>query len=155
MSEHSATVRWSRNKSDTFTEGNFTRTHVWEFDGGVSVPASSSPHVIPVPLSSTDGVDPEEAFIAALSSCHMMTFLAIVAKRKYCVESYEDCAQGLLGDNSQGRIMLTQVRLRPKVVFSGERIPDDEQLVKMHKLSHQNCFIANSVKTDVVIEISN
>ncbi|MEJ1382291.1 MAG: OsmC family protein, partial [Candidatus Sedimenticola sp. (ex Thyasira tokunagai)] len=125
----------------------------WEFDGGVTVPASSSPHVVPLPYSVEANVDPEEAFIAALSSCHMLVFLSIAAKRKYVVESYTDNAVGTMKEEENGKTSVTKVTLRPEIVFSNERQPTVEQLEKMHHMSHENCFIANSVKTEVVTEI--
>ncbi|WCE28852.1 OsmC family protein [Vibrio sp. SCSIO 43137] len=153
MSQHVATVRWTRSKGEVFTDSKYNRVHQWEFDGGVTVPASPSPHVVPLPYSSEENVDPEEAFIAALSSCHMLVFLAIAAKRNYVVESYTDKATGILAKDESGKTAVTKVTLKPHIVFSGERIPETKQLEKMHHLSHENCFIANSVKTEVVTEI--
>ncbi|MEZ8989892.1 OsmC family peroxiredoxin [Vibrio breoganii] len=153
MSEHSATVRWKRGETEAFSDNKYSRGHTWEFDGGASVLASASPHVVPLPLSVEENVDPEEAFIAALSSCHMLVFLSIAAKKKYVIESYTDKAIGTLSENTKGKMAVTQVALRPKIVFSGERVPTIEQLEKMHHLSHENCFIANSVETEVITEI--
>ncbi|HBC3415254.1 OsmC family protein [Vibrio parahaemolyticus] len=153
MSEHSAVIRWVRTEGEVFNDNQYCRAHVWEFDGGLTVPASPSPHVVPLPLSVEANVDPEEAFVAALSSCHMLVFLSIAAKRKYVIESYTDEAVGVLSKNSEGREAMTKVVLRPRIVFSGDKIPNQEQLTKMHHLSHENCFIANSVKTEVVTEI--
>ncbi|EHH2508293.1 OsmC family protein [Vibrio parahaemolyticus] len=153
MSEHSAVIRWVRTEGEVFNDNQYCRAHVWEFDGGLTVPASPSPHVVPLPLSVEANVDPEEAFVAALSSCHMLVFLSIAAKRKYVIDSYTDEAVGVLSKNSEGREAMTKVVLRPRIVFSGDKIPNKEQLTKMHHLSHENCFIANSVKTEVVTEI--
>ncbi|TOE56474.1 peroxiredoxin [Vibrio parahaemolyticus] len=153
MSEHSAVIRWVRTEGEVFNDNQYSRAHVWEFDGGLIVPASPSPHVVPLPLSVEANVDPEEAFVAALSSCHMLVFLSIAAKRKYVIESYTDEAVGVLSKNSEGREAMTKVVLCPRIVFSGDKIPNKEQLTKMHHLSHENCFIANSVKTEVVTEI--
>ncbi|WP_047049570.1 OsmC family protein [Vibrio mexicanus] len=153
MSEHFAKISWKRKPTETFSDNQYSREHTWEFDGGAIVPASPSPHVVPVPLSVEANVDPEEAYIAALSSCHMLVFLAIAAKRKYVIDSYEDEAVGILGENDEGKTSVTKVTLRPKIVFAGERQPTTEQLEKLHHLSHENCFIANSVKTEVVTEI--
>ncbi|CDT73961.1 putative Peroxiredoxin, OsmC-like protein (fragment) [Vibrio coralliirubri] len=116
------------------------------------MPASSSPHVVPLPFSVEANVDPEEAFIAALSSCHMLTFLGIAAKQKYVIDSYVDDAVGVLEDES-GRSSVTKVTLRPKIVFLGTKKPTAKQLDKLHHLAHKNCFIANSVKTEIVVEM--
>lgn len=154
MSEHHAQISWKRQQDEAFSDNHYSREHTWQFDGGLTVPASPSPHVVPLPLSVEENVDPEEAYIAALSSCHMLVFLSIAAKRKYVVDSYTDNALGILEKNEAGRIAVTKVILRPHVVFSTERVPTLEQLEKMHHMSHENCFIANSVKTDIVTEIS-
>ncbi|WP_240205288.1 OsmC family protein [Vibrio sp. CyArs1] len=154
MSEHYTQISWKRKQDEVFSDNNYSRGHVWEFDGGLTVPASPSPHVVPLPLSIEENIDPEEAYIAALSSCHMLVFLSIAAKRKYVIDSYIDKAVGILAENEAGRMAVTKVILRPDVVFSGERVPTREQLEKMHHLSHENCFIANSVKTEIVTEIS-
>lgn len=153
MSQYGATVKWQRQPSEVFHDNQYSRGHEWQFDGGVTVPASASPHIVPLPLSVAENVDPEEAMIAALSSCHMLVFLSIAAKKRYVVESYEDQAIGTLAPNQEGKTALTQVVLRPKVIFSGEKQPSVEMLEKMHHQSHENCFIANSVKTDVTTQI--
>ncbi|WJG28953.1 OsmC family protein [Vibrio furnissii] len=153
MSQYGATVKWQRQPSEVFHDNQYSRGHEWRFDGGVTVPASASPHIVPLPLSVAENVDPEEAMIAALSSCHMLVFLSIAAKKRYVVESYEDQAIGTLAPNQEGKTALTQVVLRPKVIFSGEKQPSVEMLEKMHHQSHENCFIANSVKTEVTTQI--
>ena len=122
MSEYTATVSWQRGDA-RFVDNRYSRAHEWKFDGGTVVPASSSPHSVPVPLSDPRGVDPEEAFVAALSSCHMLWFLSIAAKRGFAVESYEDNAVGYLEKNDAGRMAMTRVILRPAVRFSGEPVP--------------------------------
>ncbi|CAK3029553.1 Organic hydroperoxide reductase OsmC/OhrA [Vibrio crassostreae] len=152
MSEYGAVIRWQKAKEEVFSDNQYSRGHTWEFDGGVTVPASSSPHVVPLPLSVEANVDPEEAFIAALSSCHMLTFLGIAAKQKYVIESYVDDAIGVLEQDESGRSSVTSVTLRPKIVFIGSKVPTRAQLDKLHHLAHKNCFIANSVKTDIVVE---
>ncbi|NRB68357.1 MAG: OsmC family protein [Vibrio sp.] len=153
MSDYSATIRWKRAEHETFSDNQYSRGHLWEFDGGVSVPASASPHVVPLPYSVEENVDPEEAFIAAISSCHMLTFLGIAAKRRYVIDSYVDTATGIMEEDEKGRTSVTKVTLRPDIVFSGDKKPNYLQLEKMHRLAHQHCFIANSVKTDIVTEI--
>lgn len=153
MSEYTATIRWARGNDETFSDNQYSRGHTWEFDGGVTVPASSSPSVVALPYSVEENVDPEEAFIAALSSCHMLVFLSIAAKRRYVIDSYTDDAVGIMEEDSRGKTSVTKVTLRPNVAFSGEHTPTLKQLEKMHHLAHENCFIANSVKTEVVTEI--
>ena len=152
MSEYSAVIRWARGDDEAFSDNQYSRGHTWEFDGGITVPASSSPHVVPLPFSVEANVDPEEAFIAALSSCHMLTFLGIAAKQKYVIDSYVDDAVGVLEEDESGRSSVTKVTLRPDIVFSGSKIPTAKQLDKLHHLAHKNCFIANSVKTEIVVE---
>ncbi|CAK1929243.1 putative Peroxiredoxin, OsmC-like protein [Vibrio crassostreae] len=152
MSEYGAVIRWQKAEDEAFSDNQYSRGHTWEFDGGVTVPASSSPHVVPLPLSVEANVDPEEAFIAALSSCHMLTFLGIAAKQKYVIDSYVDDAIGVLEEDESGRSSVTTVILRPKIVFIGSKVPTRAQLDKLHHLAHKNCFIANSVKTDIVVE---
>lgn len=151
MSEYTATVKWQRGDQD-FADDNYSRGHVWEFDGGARVPASASPHIVPLPKSVAENVDPEEAFVASLSSCHMLFFLSIAVKKRYIVDSYTDSAIGYLAKNDQGRFAMTSVVLRPNAVFSGDNQPTAEQLSKIHEQSHRQCFIANSVKTEISIE---
>ncbi|MGL4472865.1 MAG: OsmC family protein, partial [Shewanella sp.] len=142
-----------RSDGEAFTDNQYSRAHTWDFDGGASILASASPQVVPLPLSVATNVDPEEAFIAALSSCHMLVFLSIAAKQRYLVDSYTDHAVGTLGKNSKGKTSVTQVVLRPLVKFGGAKQPSLTQLEKMHHVAHDNCFIANSVETQVVTEI--
>jgi organic hydroperoxide reductase OsmC/OhrA len=154
MSSHEYTVqiRWTRPVSAVFTDNRYSRAHTWHFDGGVDVPASSSPHVVRVPLSEEAAVDPEEAFVASLSSCHMLWFLSLAAQRGFRVDEYLDDAVGVMGKNAAGRTAMTRVTLRPKVTFSGERMPSREALSELHHRAHEECFIANSVTTDVRCE---
>lgn len=126
---------------------------MWEFDGGARVAASASPHVLPSPMSVEANVDPEEAFVACLSSCHMLFFLSIAAKQGFVVNEYVDEAVGTMEKNPDGAMAMTRVRLKPSIEFSGEERPSREQLEKMHHRAHDLCFIANSVKTEVVTEI--
>jgi organic hydroperoxide reductase OsmC/OhrA len=150
MSEYTATISWRRNGA-VFTDNKYSRAHQWKFDGGAVVPGSSSPHVVRVPLSDPAAVDPEEAFVASLSSCHMLFFLSIAAARGFVVDSYEDAAVGIMAKNEAGRMAMTVVTLRPRVVFSG-RQPERAELDAMHHESHEECFIASSVKTAVRCE---
>ncbi len=154
MSEYSAKINWSRASDENYIDNKYSRGHEWIFDGGTTVQASSSPHVVPLPYSVEANVDPEEAFIASLSSCHMLFFLSIAAKRKYVVDSYVDDAVGIMEKDSDGNISMTKVTLRPHVQFSGDKEPTMAQLEKMHHQAHEQCFIANSVKTQVVTEIT-
>jgi len=153
MSEYFAKVNWLRASDENYIDNKYSRGHEWRFDGGATVAASSSPHVVPLPYSVEANVDPEEAFVASLSSCHMLFFLSIAAKRKYVVDAYVDNAVGLMAEDDSGKISMTRVTLKPKVVFSGERQPSMAQLEKMHHQSHEQCFIANSVKAEIVTEI--
>jgi organic hydroperoxide reductase OsmC/OhrA len=151
MAEYLASVVWQR-AGEVFTDNRYSRGHVWRFDGGVEVPASSSPHVVPVPLSVASAVDPEEAFVASLSSCHMLWFLSIAAKRAFLVESYEDNAVGTMGRNARGKVAMTIVVLRPRVVFSGQSVPSRADIMAMHHEAHEQCYIASSVSCEVRCE---
>jgi organic hydroperoxide reductase OsmC/OhrA len=150
MSHYSATVSWHRN-GEVFTDKRYSRGHEWSFDGGVRFRASSSPQVVPR-FSDPAGVDPEEAFVASLASCHMLTFLLLAASKKYRVDSYVDEAKGTLAKNPKGKLAMVEVVLRPKIVFSGEQQPSPEALQELHHRAHEECFIANSVTTDVRCE---
>lgn len=148
--EYTATIRWTRDGA-SFPDNRYSRGHTWTFDGGVTVPASSSPLVVPPPLSPENAVDPEEAFVAALSSCHMLTFLAIAAKKRFTVDAYEDRALGVMTKNQNGKLFVSKVTLDPRIEFSGDTVPSPEQIAELHHLAHKECFIANSVITDVVV----
>jgi organic hydroperoxide reductase OsmC/OhrA len=151
VSTYTATIHWSRNGA-VFTDQRYSRAHRWRFDGGVEVPASSSPHVVRVPLSDANAVDPEEAFVASLSSCHMLFFLSFAARDGFVVDEYVDEAVGVMEKDSGGRMAITVVTLRPAVMFSGDRSPTQRELDALHHEAHDACFIANSVKTDVRCE---
>ena len=151
MAKYTSVVVWSR-EGAVFTDNRYSRGHRWLFDGGVEVPASSSPHVVPLPLSVAAAVDPEEAFVASLSSCHMLWFLSIAAKRGLVVESYRDEAVGVMGKDASGKLAMTRVTLRPEVRFGGDSHPAADELIAMHHEAHEQCFIASSVKTDVRCE---
>ena len=151
MAEYQAVVEWSRNGA-AFIDNRYSRGHRWRFDGGVEVPASSSPHVVPVPMSVEAAVDPEEAFVASLSSCHMLWFLFLAAQRKYVVDSYLDQAVGVMTKDASGNQAFTRVTLRPEVRFAGTNRPSKDQFLAMHHQAHERCFIARSVKTEVVCE---
>ena len=154
MSKHTAIVSWRRN-GEVFTDGFYSRGHRWAFDGGIEVAASSSPQVVPVPQSISSAVDPEEAFVASLSSCHMLWFLSIAAKQGYVVEGYRDEATGVMGRNAEGKLAMTRVTLRPEVSFAGRQHPSEEDHAAMHHEAHAQCFLANSVKTEMCCEPVN
>jgi len=151
MSEYTAELSWVRNSQD-FIDNTYSRRHMIRFDGGAELPGSSSPHVVAVPMSDASAVDPEEMFVASLASCHMLWFLAIAAARRFCVERYTDRPVGVMEKNALGKLAMTVVTLHPTVEFSGDRLPTREQIEHMHHKAHDECFIANSVKTDVRCE---
>ena len=150
--EYTATVSWQRGSSEPFTDNKYSRAHTWTFDGGVTVPASSSPLSVRLPLSRADAVDPEEALVASLSSCHMLTFLYLAAKQGHVIESYDDAAVGIMSKNERGKLFVSKVTLRPRIVFSGPRQPSAAELAQLHHHAHEECYIANSVRTEVVVE---
>ncbi|NHQ85035.1 OsmC family peroxiredoxin [Iodobacter sp. HSC-16F04] len=148
MSQHTAEILWIRGEQD-FLSNRYSRKHLLRFDGGLEIPGSSSPHVVPLPMSDAAALDPEEAFIASLSSCHMLWFLSIAARQKFCADRYFDAALGEMAENAAGKKWLAVVTLRPEVSFSGDRQPTKEELAQMHHQAHEECFIANSVKSEV------
>ena len=150
MSEHKATIRWNRTGTD-FLKGRFSREHTWSFDGGVTVPASAAPSVVPAPWSNPAGVDPEEAFVASISSCHMLTFVWLASRAGFMVDSYEDDAVGVMTKNERGIPWVSAVTLRPRIVWSGEKQPATADLDHLHHHAHEQCFIANSIKTVVTV----
>jgi len=151
MATYTAEIRWDRGAQE-FTNNRYSRAHTWRFDGGTVVPASSSPAVVPLPMSDATAIDPEEAFVASLSSCHMLWFLAIAAKRGYTVDSYSDEAGGVMGRNAAGKLAMLKVTLRPLVRFSGSGQPDRSTLDALHHAAHEECYLANSVSTEIQIE---
>jgi organic hydroperoxide reductase OsmC/OhrA len=151
LSEYRTVVVWNRDGA-AFTDNRYSRRHRWLFDGGVEVPASASPQVVPLPLSAAEAVDPEEAFVASLSSCHMLSFLSIIAKRGFLIDSYRDEAMGEMARNAAGKLAMTRVTLRPEVEFGSDKRPTRNELIEMHHEAHEQCFIASSVKTDVRCE---
>lgn len=149
MSTYCAEIRWARG-DQAFTDRRYRRHHAWHFDGGVVVPASSSPGVVPLPMSDAAAVDPEEAFVAALSSCHLLWFLDLACRAGWVVDDYRDAADGVMARNAEGRLAMTRVTLRPAVRFAGERQPDHAEIHRLHHAAHDACFIANSVKSEVL-----
>ncbi|HEU5124971.1 MAG TPA: OsmC family protein [Verrucomicrobiae bacterium] len=151
MAEHTAKIHW-RCDSPDFLKGRYSREHTWTFDGGLVVAASPAPSVVPAPWSNPVCVDPEEAFVASLSSCHMLTFLFLASKRGFQVGEYEDNAVGILSKNERGVPWISSVTLNPKIRYDGEKVPNAEEEDRLHHDAHEQCFIANSVKTDVSVK---
>jgi organic hydroperoxide reductase OsmC/OhrA len=150
MSEHRATIRWQCSSSE-FIQGRYSREHTWCFDGGVVVPASASPAAVPVPWSNAAHVDPEEAYVAAVSSCHMLTFLYLAAKAGFEVDSYEDPAIGAMTENPRGTAWVSTVTLQPAIRYRGSKRPDPAAEARLHHEAHEQCFIAQSIKTQVIV----
>lgn len=151
MHRYEARIAWNRNGA-AFTDNRYSRGHEWSFDGGIKVPASSSPSVVPAPMSIAAAVDPEEALVASTSSCHMLWFLNLAAKQGFVIERYEDDAFGVMEKNSRGKLAFTRITLRPDIVFSGGRTPTGDELAALHHRAHDECFIANSLNFEVVVE---
>jgi organic hydroperoxide reductase OsmC/OhrA len=151
MSEHKAMIRWRGNGPD-FLKGKYSREHTWTFDGGASVPASASPAVVPAPWSNPAHVDPEEAFVASLASCHLLTFLYLAGQQGFQIDSYDDEAVGVMAKNEKGVPWVSRVTLHPRIVFGGDKRPTPAEEEKLHHQVHEQCFIANSVKTEVVVQ---
>ena len=152
MSQHTAVIEWQRG-DQPFSDNKYSRTHNWTFDGGAVVRGSSTPSaMIPPPLSDETAVDPEEALVAAVSSCHMMFFLAYARKDGFIVDSYRDAAEGTLGKDERGKISITDIVLRPAVSWSGDKVPDAAQIADLHHRAHEACYIGNSVRSTVTVE---
>ena len=147
MSEHTATLHWSRRGHDA-SDGSYSRDHRLRFENGQTCLASSAPAFAGNP----EALNPETLLVGALASCHMLTFLAVCEKRGIVVYSYDDEAIGTLGKNAEGRMAITRIVLRPRVLYSGDRRPDDAEQAKLHERAHANCFIAQSIRADVVVE---
>jgi len=152
MSAYTAIVRWTRDRDTEFAKGQYSRAHEWAFDGGAVVPASPSPHVVPAPWSDQAAVDPEEAFVASLSSCHMLFFVDFARRAGFVVDSYVDAAEGVLEKRPDGKMWMSRVTLRPRMEFSGEKRPSKAEIADLHHRAHEACFIANSVTTEVTVE---
>ena len=151
MSEHKAIIRWSFSGGE-FLKGKYSREHTWTFDGGATIPASPSPSVVPVPYSNPAMVDPEEAYVASISSCHMLTFLFLASRQGFQIERYEDEAVGSMTKNECGVPWVSLVTLRPRIAYAGEKRPTAEQEDHLHHAAHEQCFIAASVKTEIRVE---
>jgi organic hydroperoxide reductase OsmC/OhrA len=151
MSNYTAEVEWVRGDQE-FLDLRYSRRHLLRFDGGLAIPGSSSPQVIPPPMSDEAALDPEEAFVSALSACHMLWFLSLAARRGFRIDRYRDAASGIMATDKRGRLSITTVTLRPEVSFSGIRLPNYADIDAIHHDAHHACFIANSVLTDVRCE---
>src|SRR5256885_14141176 len=151
MSTYTATIRWSREGAEGFAKGQYSRAHEWAFDGGAVVPASASPHIVPAPWSDAAGVDPEEAFIASLASCHMLFFVDFARRAGLVIDAYVDEAQGVLEKRADGKMAMTRVILHPRVTWADQQ-PDEATLADLHHRAHEACFIANSVTTEVAVD---
>lgn len=151
MSTYTATISWKNDSPETFTKNKYTRGHTWSFDGGIDVPASSSPHSVRVPYSVEAAVDPEEALVAAASSCHMLTFLWLAAKNGFNIASYTDNAVGDMTKNDDGKEWISRITLDPQIEWSGEKLPTSQEIAELHHQAHEGCYIANSIKSEVVI----
>lgn len=152
MSTYSATIKWKSDSTEAFAKNQYTRGHSWEFDGGVTVPASSSPHAVRVPYSVEAAVDPEEALVASASSCHMLTFLWVASKAGFNIASYEDNAVGEMATTSKGKQWISKITLDPQIVWAGDKVPTADELAHLHHEAHEVCYIANSIKSEVVIK---
>jgi organic hydroperoxide reductase OsmC/OhrA len=150
MSTYTAKIIWKSDSPETFPHNRYTRGHTWEFDGGVSVPASSSPQVVPR-FSVEAAVDPEEALVASVSSCHMLTFLYLAARAGFNIASYEDNAVGEMAKTPEGREWIAKITLDPQIEWLGDTIPTAEQLADLHHRSHEMCYIANSIRSEIVV----
>jgi organic hydroperoxide reductase OsmC/OhrA len=152
MSEHRATIEWTGAVAPVdFTKGRYSREHRWTFDGGVAVEASASPSNVPVPWSNPKGVDPEEAYVAAISSCHMLVFLFAASKAGFTVTHYRDEAIGVLTKTPQGVAWVSRVTLAPRILWAGDKQPTPDDVARLHHAAHEGCFIANSVKTEIIV----
>jgi organic hydroperoxide reductase OsmC/OhrA len=151
--KYEARVVWNRQSSEKFTDNKYSRAHEWSFDGGITVRASSSPSVVPLPLSAADAVDPEEALVASASSCHMLYFLFFAAKKGFVIDRYDDEAFGVLEKNEAGKMFMSRITLRPQATFSGDKAPAADELQALHHSAHEECFIATSLKSQIDVEV--
>ena len=151
MSTYTARITWKSGSPESFGRNQYTRGHEWEFDGGVTVPASSSPHAVRVPFSVEAAVDPEEALVASASSCHMLSFLWVASKKGFVCDSYEDNAVGEMTTTPEGKQWISKITLDPRITWSGDNVPTNEELAHMHHEAHEVCYIANSIKSEIVV----
>jgi len=154
MSEHKAAISWKRTSPD-FLKGKYSREHTWSFDGGITVSASASPSVVPVPHSNPAYVDPEEAFVASVSSCHMLWFLSLAGQQGFQVDSYHDEAIGVMTKDDHGVLWISAIKLHPRITYSGAKLPTPADEKRLHHQAHERCFIANSIRTQVTVGDTN
>ncbi|MBX3299160.1 MAG: OsmC family protein [Acidobacteria bacterium] len=152
MSTYTARITWTSDSPETFTKNRYSRGHEWVFDGGVTVPASSSPHAVRVPFSVEAAVDPEEALVASAASCHMLTFLYLAAREGFNIASYTDNAVGEMAAMEDGRQWIAKITLDPQIEWSGERLPTLDETAELHHKAHKECYIANSIRSQITIK---
>jgi organic hydroperoxide reductase OsmC/OhrA len=152
MATYTAKVSWARKPGEPFSDGKFSRAHVWAFDGGAQVPASASPHVVRPPLSDPAGVDPEEALVASLSSCHMLFFLEFARQKGFVVDSYSDDGEGSVGKGADGRTRMLKITLKPKIAFGGDKRPSAADVDAIHHRAHEFCYIANTLNCEFAVD---
>lgn len=150
MSEHKASIHW-KCSGPNFLKGQYSREHTWTFDGGATIAASPSPSVVPTPWSNPAHVDPEEAFVASIASCHMLTYIFLASRNGFQVDSYDDDAVGVMTRNEKGVPWVSAVTLNPKIVYSGSKVPTAADEDRLHHAAHEQCFIANSVRTLITV----
>lgn len=155
MSEYKAVIAWKRGADEAFTDRKYSRLHSWAFAGGLTIDASPSHHIVPVPYSNPDYLDPEQAFVASVSSCHMLFFLDLCSQEGIVVDSYDDDAVGELARVGKNKYAMTKIVLKPQATYSGDKIPTRDDLERIHHKSHEMCFIANSVTTEIITEIQS
>lgn len=151
MSTHTCSLHWTRGDA-AFTDLQYSRAHQWRFDGGAVVRGSSSPHSVRLPWSDPAAVDPEEALVASVASCHMLWFLSLAAEAGFVIDSYDDAAEGRMARFADGRIGITEVVLHPQVVIAGNRRADDDAIASLHHAAHAHCYIANSLRGEVRVQ---
>ena len=148
---YQATVHWQRPVGAPFTDNKYSRAHEWRFDEGVVVPASPAPSSVKAPMSRADAVDPEEALVAACSSCHMLFFLAFAGRQGFVIDSYTDTAVGVMTKNDSGKLYISAITLDPKIVWSSDKQPTDADIAALHERAHTECYIANSILATVTV----
>ncbi len=151
MTLHTARIEWHAGAGENFKAGKYSRAHSWSFDGGVTVPASASPHVVPLPYARADAVDPEEALVASASSCHMLTFVWLAQRKGFVIASYVDEASGLMEKDARGKLAITRITLRPRIEWVGAP-PGKAELDALHHAAHEECFIASSIRSEILVE---
>ncbi|MCA1588894.1 MAG: OsmC family protein [Acidobacteria bacterium] len=152
MSTYTAKISWKSDSPENFTKNHYTRGHTWSFDGGIDVPASSSPHSVRIPFSVEAAVDPEEALVAAAASCHMLTFLWVAARKGFRIDSYEDTAVGKMTAGDDRKHWVSKITLDPEIEWVGDTLPTTEEIAEMHHAAHEQCYVANSIKSEIIVK---